>query len=209
MKTKSGLAVTIPQLYLVAPRSLFRSDAEWLVRIDRAVAAASAIAQVDVAIQIRIEAGSETSPQALAEAAGVTIAGRIPAFLNAAGITAGGYDGVHLPERRIRPGGHAASVHSLQALRRAEAAGVHFVVFGPVWQPSWKEAQAVGQTALQRICSAARVPVLAIGGVTPERVGACLAAGAHGVAVASAVLAHAEPKVALKALVHELVHCQA
>ena len=190
----------IPRLYIVAPRALFHSDADWLAAIERtAVAAQEYVHRLPITIQVRIEAGWRTSPQAMATAALAAIGGRIPAFLNAAGVEPSGYAGVHVPERRIGMGGEAASasVHSLQALQRAEAAGVRFVVFGPVWKPTWKDAEPVGVEALQRVCSAARVPVLAIGGSTPERVPDCIAAGAHGLAVASEVLASAEPGVVI------------
>ena len=44
-----------------------------------------------------------------------------------------------------------------------------------------------GIEALAQAAGAARLPVLALGGVTPERVGECLQAGAHGVAAIAAV----------------------
>jgi thiamine monophosphate synthase len=194
----------IPRLYIVAPRALFHSDADWLAAIERSVDAAQEHARrLPIAIQIRIEAGWPTSPHAMAAAALAAVGGRIPAFLNAADVEPIGYAGVHVPERRIGTGGQAASasVHSLQALQRAEAAGVRFVVFGPVWKPTWKDAEPVGTDALRRVCASARVPVLAIGGITPERVSECLAAGAHGVAVASGIITNAQPDAALVKLV--------
>jgi thiamine monophosphate synthase len=198
----------IPRLYLVAPRALFATDADWLAAIERsAVAAQPHAKKLPIAIQIRIEPQSRTSPHALAVAALAAVGGRISAFLNAAGVPPTGYAGVHVPERRIGTDGQAASasVHSLQALQRAEAAGVAFVVFGPVWKPTWKDAEPVGVEALHRVCAAARVPMLAIGGVTPGRVPECIAAGSHGVAVASEALASAEPGVAIGRLVEALL----
>jgi thiamine-phosphate pyrophosphorylase len=49
---------------------------------------------------------------------------------------------------------------------------------------------------LERLAGVARrlrIPVVAIGGITPERVGEVLAAGARGVAVISAILAAPSP----------------
>ena len=83
-----------------------------------------------------------------------------------------------------------ASVHSLDALRGAERAGGDFVVLGPVFDAISKPGKGVGIAALEKIVTAAGVPVLAIGGITPERVSVCLEVGAAGVAAVSGVFAH-------------------
>jgi thiamine monophosphate synthase len=184
----------VPRLYLVAARAAFTTDAEWLDAIER-VAAAAVHIDLPLALQIRIEttdAGGRLAAAALERArrpgAGLVV------FLNAQGLDAAslGYDGVHWAERCIPeapssvfPG--AASVHSIAALRRAEAAEARFALFGPVWSPSWKPARGRGLGELAQLVCASRIPVLAIGGVTPDRVAECLHAGAAGVAVVSGV----------------------
>lgn len=55
-----------------------------------------------------------------------------------------------------------------------------------------------------RLVSAARVPVFAIGGITPERVGEMMGAGCHGVAVVSAVFGAQNPGQAVKDFLAEL-----
>ncbi len=84
------------------------------------------------------------------------------------------------------------SCHSLAEVRRAEENGASFVVFGPVFEKSGASGQ--GLTALREICRktlaqgaeatvpSATLPVLALGGVTVENAGACLAEGAAGIA---------------------------
>ena len=64
------------------------------------------------------------------------------------------------------------------------AAGADFLVFGTVFRTASKPPDAVpaGVDALRRACAVAPMPVLAIGGVTPERFGECRQAGAAGVA---------------------------
>jgi thiamine-phosphate pyrophosphorylase len=105
---------------------------------------------------------------------------------------ASGAAGVNLPERDIgielargliRHGLVGRSVHSLEAARRAELEGADYVIFGPVWRsPSHPGVEGAGVEALSAVAAALRIPVLAIGGVTRERVPAVHAAGAAGFA---------------------------
>ena len=105
---------------------------------------------------------------------------------------AAGAAGVNLPERDIgiefargliRHGLIGRSVHSVDAARRAEIEGADYVIFGPVWgSSSHSDVAPVGVEALSRVAAALRIPVLAIGGVTEERIAACHAAGAAGYA---------------------------
>ena len=105
---------------------------------------------------------------------------------------AAGAAGVNLPERDIgiefargliRHGLIGRSVHSVDAARRAEIEGADYVIFGPVWgSSSHSDVAPVGVEALSRVAAALRIPVLAIGGVTEERIATCHAAGAAGYA---------------------------
>ena len=56
-----------------------------------------------------------------------------------------------------------------------------------------------GLEGLARACAAVRIPVIAIAGITPERVRPVLEAGAHGVAVMTAVTTAADPQAAAAA----------
>ncbi len=119
---------------------------------------------------------------------------------------AAGADGVHLraddvaphdvrgvlevSTHRPLPTGHffvAASCHSAADVLRAESEKADFAVFAPVFEKkdaplSLKNApQATGLAALREACRA-KIPVLALGGVTLENAASCLDAGAAGVA---------------------------
>ena len=74
------------------------------------------------------------------------------------------------------------STHDPVDKRLADRADV--LVFGTVFPSASKppDAPAAGVDALRRACAAVTVPVLAIGGVTPERAADCLRAGAAGIA---------------------------
>lgn len=100
--------------------------------------------------------------------------------------------GVHLPERDISPRDARTvlgerligrSVHSVEAAVTAERDGADYVVFGPVWpSASHPDVASVGVGALAEVARAVRIPVLAIGGITEERIAECHRAGAAGYA---------------------------
>lgn len=103
-----------------------------------------------------------------------------------------GAAGVNLPERDIsthdaralmRQGLVGRSVHSVESAERAQIEGADFIIFGPVWaSSSHPGVAAVGLDALADVAHAVGIPVLAIGGLTEERIADCLAAGAAGFA---------------------------
>jgi thiamine-phosphate pyrophosphorylase len=128
------------------------------------------------------------------EAAALVAASPIPVLISSRCdvALACGAAGVNLPERDIgiefargliRHGLIGRSVHSLDGAERAQDEGADFVIFGPVWEStSHPEERAAGVEVLSRVAHALRIPVLAIGGVTEERIAECIAAGAAGYA---------------------------
>jgi len=110
--------------------------------------------------------------------------------------------------RAISPSGFliGASVHSLAEARAAEPEGADFLLFGPVYEtPSKRQyGPPQGLSALERVASAVRLPVFAVGGVNPARAPETLRAGAAGVAVIAAILAAARPADAVKAFLDAL-----
>jgi thiamine-phosphate pyrophosphorylase len=106
---------------------------------------------------------------------------------------AAGAHGVHLPAnglppsrlRRLVPPGFIVgrSVHDAdEAARVAADGGVDYLIFGTVFPTSSKPGAAVGVVALRAAVAAAPVPVLAIGGVTLDRLSGIAATGAAGFA---------------------------
>lgn len=109
-----------------------------------------------------------------------------------------GADGVHLATSSIRSeivrqafGEElliGASTHSLAEALAARAGGADFVVYGPIFETSSKieYGEPVGLDGLARISShLAPFPVLALGGITVDRVADCMRAGASGIAAIS------------------------
>jgi thiamine-phosphate pyrophosphorylase len=107
---------------------------------------------------------------------------------------AAGAHGVHLrgdsmPAPRIRaavPVGFVVgrSVHALdEAERAARAGGLDYLLYGTVFSTASKPgAQEAGADTLARVCTAVPLPVIAIGGMSLERLGAVASAGAAGFA---------------------------
>jgi thiamine-phosphate pyrophosphorylase len=178
------------------------------------VAATSAAAQGQpVAVQVRArQLAGDDFVRAAAEARACAAPG-VLLILNGPAAVASrlGYDGVHWPEAAIpaeppqsAPALCSAAVHGVEALERAERAGAGLVVFGAVYPPGSKPGIAAGLDALRAVAARARVPVFAIGGVTPERAAACRAAGASGVATISGVVGTGDPAAAIRAYLQAL-----
>lgn len=89
------------------------------------------------------------------------------------------------------------SAHAAEEAASAGEGGADFVVFGHVYATaSHPGRRPAGVSRLRDAVAAATVPVVAIGGVTPARVRAVLAAGAHAVAVLSGVWQDPDPVAA-------------
>ena len=76
------------------------------------------------------------------------------------------------------------SCHSVEDVREAEGAGADYVFFGPVFDTPAKRKFGAPQgiAKLAEVCSSARIPVIAIGGVDAVNAKSCIAAGAAGIA---------------------------
>jgi thiamine-phosphate pyrophosphorylase len=79
----------------------------------------------------------------------------------------------------------AASCHTAADVHRAEFDGVDFAVFAPVFEKreggKSSAAAPAGLVAFKEACRA-KIPVIALGGVTLGNAGSCLEAGAAGIA---------------------------
>jgi 7-cyano-7-deazaguanine synthase len=93
-------------------------------------------------------------------------------------------------------------VHSLDEARAAARAGAAWLFFGPVYDTPSKRAYGApqGLAALAQVVRSVDIPVIAIGGITAERVPEVHAAGAAGIAVISAILAADSPGDATRRL---------
>jgi thiamine-phosphate pyrophosphorylase len=80
----------------------------------------------------------------------------------------------------------SVSCHTLADVERARDGGADMILFGPVFEKrvrGTKTSAGIGLDALRDACAAAgTLRVLALGGITNENAGACMEAGAAGVA---------------------------
>jgi thiamine-phosphate pyrophosphorylase len=120
---------------------------------------------------------------------------------------AAGSDGVHLPEaaamveRPERPFVVGRSVHSREAAERVSAECSDYLLAGPVYETaSHPGMPASGLELIESITAAVAIPVVAVGGITPQQVQEVMRAGAGGVAVVSAMLGSQRPKAAAREL---------
>jgi len=126
-----------------------------------------------------------------------------------------GVDGVHLsagadtgaaravlgPEKLI-----GVSIHTVIEAEAIDEKSVDYALAGPAFETPSKPGYGpeIGRKGLADIAGAARVPVLAIGGINATRVGELIAAGAAGVAVMGGVMRAADPAQEVGGLVASL-----
>jgi thiamine-phosphate pyrophosphorylase len=84
---------------------------------------------------------------------------------------------------------------------QATSQGASYVSAGPMFATSTKSnaGPAVGEALLRSVRAATRLPLVVIGGITPERAAALYAAGADGVCVGAAIVRAADPEAAARA----------
>ncbi len=126
-----------------------------------------------------------------------------------------GADGVHLGQddlppalaRRLMPAGMllGVSTHSVDQARAAQAAGADYVAVGSMFPTGTKpDFQLVGPDLIRKLRPEIRVPLIGIGGITPENVVEVIRAGADGVAVISAVCAAPDPERATRRFLDQI-----
>ncbi len=127
-----------------------------------------------------------------------------------------GADGVHLGQDDL-PLSYARkilgkekiigiSVNTLEQAEEAESGGADYIGAGPLFYTASKEelGTILGPDGLLSIRQRVRIPILAIGGITADRVKEAFAAGADGIAVISAIMGTENVRDATKKLLSEI-----
>ncbi len=117
-------------------------------------------------------------------------------------------DGVHLggealPLKEARKVGgpnliYGVSIHQRSELKPAVEDGADYACISPIYPPNSKKSAAppLGLEQLAEITAESPIPLLALGGITPDRAEACLEAGAAGIAAVGALYGASDPKAA-------------
>ena len=94
------------------------------------------------------------------------------------------------------------SADTTDGATRAEAEGADYLGVGAVYATANKSdaGEVIGLEGLRRVVKAVSIPVVAIGGITPERARAVAETGACGSAIIGAVMGSPEPAEAVRAL---------
>lgn len=128
---------------------------------------------------------------------------------------ASGAWGVHLgsedmpiPHARRILGAEAvvgASVANVFEARAAQAAGASYVAVGSIYSTHTKPdaGDAIGLDVLREVVAAVTIPVVAIGGISCDKIAECREAGADSVALISAVSAAQDMVAASRSLVEQ------
>lgn len=125
---------------------------------------------------------------------------------------ASGADGVHLGQddfpiplarevlgKGCLIGGSAATI---EEARICLSEGADYVGFGPVFPTTSKDdaGPVSGISILKEVVQSISLPIIAIGGVSADNAAEVMEAGAHGIAVISAVCCQEDPEEATRAL---------
>jgi thiamine-phosphate diphosphorylase len=143
--------------------------------------------------------------------AAVFVSGRpdVAAAIRAHGVQLAATDLTPQDARRVMPDGWIGrSVHTADEARAAVDEGADFLVVGSIYEtPTHSGVPAAGPD-LVRDTARLGCPVIAIGGITPERVAELRDAGAYGVAAIRALWLAPDPAAATLAMLSAWVESQ-
>lgn len=99
-----------------------------------------------------------------------------------------------------------ASVHDAEEAERALEIGADYLLLGPIFETPSKLRQRppIGLAGLRALAAAVPVPVIALGGIGPDRAAACLEAGAAGVAAMGAIMRADDPTLVVRAFLEAM-----
>ena len=93
------------------------------------------------------------------------------------------------------------TANSLKEAFKASEEGADYIGFGPIYHSSSKAnlASIQGIEALKEVCKSVPQPVIAIAGITVDKVEEVFEAGAHGIAVMTAISTQPDPYISTRA----------
>jgi thiazole tautomerase (transcriptional regulator TenI) len=111
----------------------------------------------------------------------------------------------HLVRRSFENMKIGCSVHALKGAIAAEKEGASYLLYGHIFPTASKPGLTPwGPKKIREITEQVKIPVIAIGGITPTNTAEVLAAGASGIAVLSGILLADDPIRAARQYRHAL-----
>ena len=103
-----------------------------------------------------------------------------------------------------------ASARTEEKILKAISEGADYIGYGPIYNTSSKAdaEEPKGLDRLHEMCQIAECPVIAIGGITLDTAADVIQAGAHGIAVISAVCGQSDPRKATEELYQEIMNAK-
>lgn len=189
----------LPRVHAVTDRAVLELP-DLAVRAAAIAAAGSAVAlhARDRAAPVRMVVAAAARFIALARPseASVFVNARpdVAAAVGAHGVQLGASDLAPADARRLLAHGWIGrSVHAADEARVARDEGADFLVVGPVYETATHPGRPGAGAGLVQSCTRLGLPVIAIGGITAERVAEVRDAGAYGVAAIRGLWLSADP----------------
>lgn len=196
----------IPRLMLVTDRKRAELPLPELAR--------QAVAGGVDAVQVREKDLSEAELLPLVQSVVDAVAGQAAVLVNGSLMVAQQLGiGLHLPETGMAPADARAALGPSALIGRSihgpnsaqEVQGLDYLIAGHVFPTASKPNRPpLGIDGLKRISAVARAPVIAIGGIDESSIEQVMQAGAHGIAVISAINAADRPEEAARRLRDQL-----
>jgi thiamine-phosphate pyrophosphorylase len=195
------------RLYLITDRKLFNGQCQMYLALETALEAGVKLVQLrekDLSVRELLDTAGWVRELTREYGARLMINDRVDIALSI------GADGVHLGQagmpayavRKIMGSKFliGVSAHSIDEAVKAEEEGADFIALGPVYETPSKSGHGnpIGIRTLRKAKSHVSAPVFAIGGMKPDKVKEVREAGAHGIAVISAILASRDVKLSTK-----------
>lgn len=205
--------MTLPRLHVVTNDDVLAADGF----LDRAGSLLAAHGPA-VALHLRAPTGpvrrllaaAEALATAALDAGALLVVNDRPDVALAAGVTGVQLGHRSIPVQAVRSLMGDAVVIGYSAHGAAEAAsaaenGADFVLVGTIWSSaSHPDRDGAGVGRIRETAAATTAPVVAIGGVTPDRVRAALDAGAWGIAAVRGIWETGDPVAAAASYLHQL-----
>ena len=185
------------ELVIVHERGQYQNDKDWLAQLKELIPLTLDLPQISIQIRDkRIDVSQKDKLQLTLEAKKLVLHRRPDKYPNIAfnlslrEASELGISTVHLSEKNLMQTKEkqalktkllSASIHSLQSAHHANRIGVEYVIYGPIYTPASAPKRATGIESLRKLTKLSPLPVIAIGGMKPDRIPEILDAGARGI----------------------------